>query len=89
MNRLVSMVMAGNTASFRFPGQVNTDMNKLSYSLRCRPFLHYYIPSFAPLTSLKTQRYRKITVSELVRQMTAEQSKIKSPCICIISSSNF
>jgi len=76
LNRLVSMVMSGNTASFRFPGQVNTDMNKLSYALKCRPFLHWYIPAFAPLTSKKTQKYRKITVSELVRQMTAEHNQM-------------
>jgi len=74
LNRLISMVMAGNTASFRFPGQVNTDMNKLSYALRCRGFLHFFIPSFAPLTALKNQPYRQLTVSELVRQMTAEEN---------------
>ena len=74
MNRLVAMTMSGITASFRFPGQINTDMNKLSISLRCRPFLHYYIPAFAPLNSMKTRKYKKLTVSELVRQMTAEES---------------
>jgi len=74
LNRLISMVMAGNTASFRFPGQINTDMNKLSYSLRARPFLHYYIPSFSPLTALKNQPYRQLTVSELVKQMTSDEN---------------
>jgi len=72
LNRLVANVMAGNTASFRFPGQLNTDMNKLSYSLRTRPLLHYYVPSFAPLTSSKSKSFRKLTVSSLVKQMTDE-----------------
>jgi len=74
LNRLISMVLSGNTASFRFPGSINTDMNKLSYSLRARPFLHYYIPSFAPLCALKNQPYRNLTVSELVRQMTLSEN---------------
>jgi len=69
INKLIANVMSGNTASFRFNGQINTDMNKLSYSLRTRPFLHWYIPSFAPLTSVKRRNYRKIKVSGLVRQM--------------------
>jgi len=74
MNRLVAMVMAGNTAPFRFPGSINTDLNKLSFSLRARPFLHYYIPSIAPLTSLANQSYRDVSVVELVRQMTNEDN---------------
>jgi len=74
LNRLVSMVMSGNTASFRFPGQINTDLNKLSYSLRSIGHCHFYTPSFAPLTALKNQPYRQITVSELVKQMTDENN---------------
>jgi len=74
MNRLVSMILAGTTAPFRFPGQINTDMNKLSYSLRADAFLHFYMPSFAPLTSLRNQRYKQITIPELVRQMVDEKN---------------
>jgi len=76
MNRLVSMIMSGNTASFRFSGQVNTDMNKLSYALRVVEGIHWYVPSFAPLFSLNTRKYRKVTVDELVQQMTAEKSNV-------------
>ena len=74
INRLIATTMTGNTASFRFPGQLNTDLNKLSYSLRCRSFLHFYIPSYAPLTALKSQKYETFNVSELVKQMAAEES---------------
>ena len=42
--------------------------DKLSYSLRCRPFLHYYVPSFAPLCS-KKDLYNDVTIPELLRQM--------------------
>ena len=45
------------------------DLNKLSYSLRCRPFLHYYVPSYAPLSSVNNVSLRKVTVNELIRQM--------------------
>ena len=37
--------------------------------LRFRPFFHYYIPSYAPLTSNSNKPLRKITVSELIRQI--------------------
>jgi len=72
INMLIANVMAGNTASFRFPGQINTDMNKLSYSLKTRKFLHYYVPSYAPLTSNKLQSFRKLSVASLVKQMVDE-----------------
>lgn len=68
------MVMSGNTASFRFPGSINCDLNKLSYSLKCRPFLHYYIPSFAPLCALRNQPYKNVVVSELIQQMTLPEN---------------
>lgn len=36
--------------------------------------MHYYVPSFAPLTSLKSQLYRNITVSELLLQCTKQEN---------------
>jgi len=68
INQLISLTMAGVTASIRFPGQHNMDLNKLSYSLNARRFLHYYVPSYAPLTAQVNVPLRKLTVPELLRQ---------------------
>jgi len=80
LNQLISLTMAGVTASIRFPGQHNMDLNKLSYSLRCRPFLHYYIPSYAPLTAMANIPLRKLTVAELLRQ-ALDKNNLMCECI--------
>jgi len=69
LNHLVSAVMSGVTCSFRFPGQLNTDLRKLATNLVPFPRLHFFLVGFAPLTSAATQMYRNVTVSELTGQM--------------------
>ncbi|XP_022177811.1 tubulin beta chain-like [Myzus persicae] len=69
LNHLVSAVMCGVTTCFRFPGQLNTDLRKLSVNMVPFPRLHFFITGFAPLTSRGGQPYRALSVSQLVQQM--------------------
>ncbi|KAL9644395.1 hypothetical protein ABK040_013624 [Willaertia magna] len=69
LNHLVSMVMSGVTCCLRFPGQLNSDLRKLAVNLVPFPRLHFFLIGFAPLTSIGSQVYRNLTVSELTRQM--------------------
>lgn len=68
-NRLVSNYMSGITASFRFPGQLNTDLRKLLVNLVPFPRLHFFIPAYAPLTSRSAAPYTLLTVPELTQQL--------------------
>ncbi|XP_055964375.1 tubulin beta chain-like isoform X2 [Sorex fumeus] len=69
LNHLISATMSGVTTCLRFPGQLNADLRKLAVNLVPFPRLHFFIPSFTPLTSQGSRRYRALTVPELVQQM--------------------
>jgi len=69
LNHLVSASMSGLTCCLRFPGQLNSDLRKLSVNLIPFPRLHFFMTGFAPLTSRGSQKYRALTVPELTQQM--------------------
>jgi len=68
LNYLVSCVMAGVTASFRFPGKLNGDLRKLGVNLVPFPRLHFFLIAQAPLASQDNKAYQKINVQELTNQ---------------------
>lgn len=69
LNHLVSMTMSGVTTCLRFPGQLNSDLRKLAVNMVPFPRLHFFMPAFAPLTSIGSQSYRSLSVGELTQQM--------------------
>ncbi|KAG0437632.1 Tubulin beta chain [Dictyocoela muelleri] len=69
LNHLVSLVMSGITTCLRFPGQLNSDLRKLSVNMVPFPRLHFLMPGFAPLIPKGTDHYRSYTVAELTQQM--------------------
>jgi len=69
LNHLVSMTMSGVTTCLRFPGQLNADLRKLAVNMVPFPRLHFFMPGFAPLTSLGSASYRALSVGELTQQL--------------------
>eukprot|EP00121_Abeoforma_whisleri_P000333 Awhi_evm1s298 len=63
------MVMAGTTTCLRFPGQLNADLRKLAVNMVPFPRLHFFMPGFAPLTSAKSEGFKRSTVAALTQQM--------------------
>ena len=49
MNAVVARLLTDLTASMRFPGDLNTDLNEITTNLVPFPRLHYLCPSLAPL----------------------------------------
>merc|ERR1719419_1806522 len=68
LNYLVSCVMAGVTASLRFPGKLNGDLRKLGVNLVPFPRLHFFLIAQAPLQSKTNKLYQKNNVQELINQ---------------------
>jgi len=68
LNYLISCVMAGVTASLRFPGKLNGDLRKLGVNLVPFPRLHFFLIAQAPLQSKENKAYGLINVQELVNQ---------------------
>jgi len=69
LNHLVANVMSGVTCGFRFPGQLNSDLRKMAVNLIPFPRLHFFMTSFAPLSSPGTESFRQLTVNQLTQQM--------------------
>ena len=69
LNHLVSKVMSGVTCCLRFPGQLNSDLRKMSVNLIPFPRLHFFLVGYAPLSASGTENYRAQTVAELSAQM--------------------
>ncbi|KAJ1910970.1 Tubulin beta chain (Beta tubulin) [Tieghemiomyces parasiticus] len=69
LNRLVTTVMSGVTTSLRFPGQLNSDLRKMSVNLVPFPRLHFFMVGFAPLTAIASKDFRNVTVNDLTQQL--------------------
>lgn len=69
LNHIIAATMSGVTTCLRFPGQLNSDLRKLAVNMVPFPRLHFFITSFAPLTSCGVLPYRAITVPDIVRQL--------------------
>jgi len=68
LNFLISCVMAGVTASLRFPGKLNGDLRKLGVNLVPFPRLHFFLIAQAPLQSKDNKSYQLVNVQELTNQ---------------------
>ena len=51
LNRLICQVISSMTASVRFSGQLNVDMNEFQTNLVPYPRIHFMLSSFAPIIS--------------------------------------
>ena len=69
MNQMVAHVMAGITCPFRFPGQLNADLRKMSTNLIPFPRMHFLINSYAPLTGRRNLQPTELSVPELVQDI--------------------
>eukprot|EP00187_Rhodella_violacea_P004741 CAMPEP_0174901766 /NCGR_PEP_ID=MMETSP0167-20121228/35626_1 /TAXON_ID=38298 /ORGANISM="Rhodella maculata, Strain CCMP736" /LENGTH=439 /DNA_ID=CAMNT_0016143543 /DNA_START=9 /DNA_END=1328 /DNA_ORIENTATION=+ len=69
LNQLVAGVMSSITCSFRFPGQLNSDIRKLAVNLIPFPRLHFFMVGYAPLSSIGSEQYNSKSVGELTQQM--------------------
>jgi len=69
LNHLVTQVMSGVTSGFRFPGQLNGDLRKMSVNLIPFPRLHFFMVGYAPLSAPKSQSFNQLSVAQLSQQM--------------------
>merc|ERR1711953_1113941 len=68
LNYLISCVMAGVTASLRFPGKLNGDLRKLGVNLVPFPRLHFFLVAQAPLLSKQSTNMTGVNIKELRTQ---------------------
>merc|ERR1712157_225352 len=74
LNYLISCVMAGVTASLRFPGALNGDLRKLGVNLVPFPRLHFFLITQAPLANAGEATKAVLNVKELRKQAFSQRN---------------
>ncbi|XP_062715745.1 tubulin alpha-4 chain [Aedes albopictus] len=69
LNRLISQVVSSITASLRFGGALNVDMNEFQTNLVPYPRIHFPLASFAPVVPVEKRNHSTMTVSDLTAQL--------------------
>lgn len=65
LNRLIAQVISSLTASLRFDGALNVDMNEFQTNLVPYPRIHFMLCSYAPVVSAEKAYHEKLAVSDL------------------------
>lgn len=69
LNRLMSQVLSGITASLRFNGSLNVDLDDFQTNLVPFPRIHFPIASYAPVMNAIKETYEPATVSDITQQV--------------------
>lgn len=69
LNRLMSQVLSGITASLRFNGSLNVDLNDFHTNLVPFPRIHFPIASLAPVMNATKETFEPATVADITQQV--------------------
>ena len=65
LNRLVAQVISSLTASLRFTGSLNVDLNEFQTNLVPYPRIHFPLVSYSPMVSINKAFHETLSVAEL------------------------
>jgi len=80
INRLIAQVVSSLTASLRFEGSLNIDMNDFPTTLVPYPRLHMLVTSYAPMVSASRSRHENFSVSELTSDVMTNPGTLLTGC---------
>ena len=67
LNQLIGQVVSSVTASLRFEGEINVDLNEFQTNLVPYPRIHFPMTSFAPLLSKEKAYHEQLSTSDITR----------------------
>jgi len=79
LNRLIAQVISSLTASLRFDGALNVDINEFQTNLVPYPRIHFMLCSYAPVISTEKAHHEQLTVAELTNALF-EPANMKAKC---------
>mmetsp|Transcript_5920 Transcript_5920/g.10500 ORF Transcript_5920/g.10500 Transcript_5920/m.10500 type:complete len:448 (-) Transcript_5920:705-2048(-) len=79
LNRLIAQVISSITASLRFDGALNVDINEFQTNLVPFPRIHFMLSSYAPIVSTQNAYHESMSVSEITSS-AFEPSAMMAKC---------
>lgn len=76
LNRLISQVVSSITASLRFNGELNVDMNEFQTNLVPFPRIHFPVASYAPFMPASKAVHEQVTVNDLTSNLFRNENQM-------------
>lgn len=76
LNRLISQVVSSITASLRFEGELNVDLNEFQTNLVPYPRIHFPLASFAPIISSNKANHQALDTTEITKNVFETHSQM-------------
>jgi len=67
LNRLIAQIISSITASLRFDGALNVDLNEFQTNLVPYPRIHYPLATYAPVLSAEKANHEVMSVEEITK----------------------
>jgi len=76
LNRLIAQVTSSITASLRFEGELNVDLNEFQTNLVPYPRIHFPLASFSPILSAEKCSHESLSTAEITRNVFEPHSQM-------------